>query len=451
MSGHVLVVDDDRDLCRLVEHGLARSGFTVTWRTSVPEALEVVQRELVDAVVTDLDFGPEPGGLDLCARILADRPELPIAVLTGVGSLDSAVAAIRAGAYDFLTKPLELDALVAAVTRAVRREAPHDTVAALGVPAAFAEAPDGLVGESAAIRRVRDLVARAAAADAPVLILGESGTGKEVVARALHRRSARRDAPLVPVNCAAIPADLLESELFGHVRGAFSGAHVARSGLFAQADGGTLFLDEIDELPLALQPKLLRALQEHRVRPVGGDAEVPFDARLIVATRRDLHAAVAAGAFRADLAYRIDVLRIELPPLRERGDDVLVLARHFLARAARESGRRVEALSPAAARRLRAHSWPGNVRELENCIARAVALARWDRLTIDELPEPLRAPAVAPARLVDEAALEPLETVERRHILAVLARARNNRSLAAEILGVDRKTLYRKLRRWRGR
>jgi two-component system response regulator HydG len=451
MSGHVLVVDDDRDLCRLVEHGLARSGFTVTWRTSVREALEVVECELVDAVVTDIDFGVAPTGLDLCSRILVDRPEMPVAVLTGVGNLDIAVAAIRAGAYDFLTKPLELDALVAAVTRAVRRQAPHDAVAALGVPAASADAPDGLIGDSLAIRRVRDLLARAAAADAAVLIVGESGTGKELVARALHRRSPRRDAPLVAVNCAAIPADLLESELFGHVRGAFSGAHAARSGLFVQADGGTLFLDEIDELPLALQPKLLRALQEQRVRPVGSDAEVPFDARLIVATRRDLHEAVAAGAFRADLAYRIDVLRIELPPLRERDDDVLVLARHFLARAARESGRRVEALSPAAARRLRAHAWPGNVRELENCIAGAVALARWDRLTIDELPEPLRTPVLASPRGGDRAALEPLEAVEQRHVLAVLARAGNNRSLAAAILGVDRKTLYRKLRRWRPR
>ena len=447
MSAHVLVVDDDRDLCRLVEHGLVRSGFAVTWRTSVAEALEVVARETLDAVVTDLDLGDTATGLDLCTRILADRPELPVAVLTGLGSLDTAVAVMRAGAYDFLTKPLEIDALVAALTRAVRREAPHDAIAALGMPAALADAADGLIGESTALRRVRELIARAAAADAPVLVVGESGTGKELVARALHHRGARRAGPFVPVNCAALPGDLLESELFGHVRGAFSGAHATRTGLFVQADGGTLFLDEIEELPLALQPKLLRALQERRVRSVGGEAEVPYDARLVVAARRDPQAAVAAGTFRADLAYRIDVLRIDLPPLRERGNDVLVLARHFLARAARESGRPVETLSPAAARRLLAHPWPGNVRELHNCIERAVALARWDRLTIDELPEPLRGAGTRPGAVV-EPEIEPLETVERRHVLAVLARAGNNRSLAAQILGVDRKTLYRKLHRW---
>jgi two-component system response regulator HydG len=295
-----------------------------------------------------------------------------------------------------------------------------------------------------------DQLARIADSEASVLITGESGTGKELVAKALHRRSRRADKPFVAVNCAALPDTLLESELFGHAKGAFTDAQAARKGLFVQAEGGTLLFDEIGEMPLAMQAKLLRALEEGKVRPVGGETEVSFDARIIAATNRDLESAVEEGRFREDLFFRVNVIHIELPPLRSRGTDTLLLAQHFLEQFAARSGKEVVGLSKPVAERLLAYTWPGNVRELRNAVERAVALARYDKLAVEDLPEKIRDYQSSQVFVAgtDPAELVPLEEVERRYILHVLDSVDGNKTLAARTLGLDRKTLYRKLQQY---
>jgi two-component system response regulator HydG len=307
-----------------------------------------------------------------------------------------------------------------------------------------------LVGTSAAMMRVYDLLSRVADSEASVLISGESGTGKELVARALHRQSRRANGPFVAVDCASVPEALLESELFGHSRGAFTDARGARTGLFVQAHGGTLFLDEIGELPLSLQPKLLRALQERTVRPVGADRETPFDVRLVAATNRDLESEVEERRFREDLWFRINVIHVELPALRARGADVLLLAQRFATRAAARAGKRVVGIAPTAASLLQAYPWPGNVRELQNCMERAVALTVFDQIVPDDLPDRVRAYRGSHIVLASEdpSELAPLEEVERRYVLRVLQALGGNKTLAARTLGLDRKTLYRKLERW---
>ncbi len=310
-----------------------------------------------------------------------------------------------------------------------------------------------LLGKSAVMRRVFDVISRVAQTSASVLVSGESGTGKELVARAIHERSARSDGPFVALSCAAVPATLLESELFGHARGAFTDAKSARRGLFLAANGGTLFLDEIGEMPLDMQVKLLRALQERSVRPVGGDREVPFDARVVTATNRELEADVRARRFREDLYYRINVVAVEVPPLRHRDGDVPLLAEAFVARFAERHGKHVEGLAPTALERLVAYPWPGNVRELENCMERAVAMTRTERVLESDLPERVRAyrarqpSALLPQTLVELVTAEELETRYLRHVLDLV---KGNKSRAARILGFDRRTLYRKLERLTG-
>jgi two-component system response regulator HydG len=445
----VLVVDDDAEMCALLVSGLGRRGFTALSRQDAMGALQVLEREEVDVLVTDLNM-PGVNGLELCRRALALRPDVPVIVVTAFGSLETAIGGIRAGAWDFVTKPFELDTLTLALSRAARHRALSVEVRRLRRAVASADRLEEMIGASPAMAHLFDLVGRAAESDATVLITGETGTGKELVARALHRRGKRPAGPFVAVNCAAMPEALLESELFGHVRGAFTDARAPRTGLFAQAHGGTLFLDEIGELPLALQPKLLRALQERVVRPLGAEREQPFDARIVAATNRDLAAAVEEGRFREDLYYRIDVVHLEVPPLRARGGDALLLAQHFLERLAARSGKCVSGLSRAAAERLLAYSWPGNVRELLNCMERAVALTRFDQVMFDDLPERLRVwtPRQVVVATDDPSELPPLETVERNYILRVLDAVGGNKTEAARVLGLDRKTLYRKLERY---
>ena len=445
-AARVLVVDDDAEMVALIERGLTRRGFTVLTAGGGDAAFATLTTEDVDVVVTDLQMAGLDG-LALTARVVANRPGLPVIVLTAFGSMAAAIGAIRAGAYDFIAKPVELDALALAVGRAVRHRQLTDELVRLRRQVAAGDDPE-LLGHSAALREVLEVIARVAVTDATVAITGETGTGKELVARALHRRSRRAAGPLIAINCAAMPEALLESELFGHVKGAFTDARSHRAGLFAQASGGTLFLDEIGELPLGLQAKLLRALQERRVRPVGGDTEVEIDVRLITATNRDLERAVEDHAFREDLFYRINVVPLRVPPLRARGGDVLLLAQHFLTEIARRFDKPVTGFTPAAAERLAAYDWPGNVRELGNAIERAVALARFASVTVEDLPERIRAytPAAMTVAGTDPASLTSLEDVERRYILHVLHAVGGNRGQASAILGLDRKTLYRRLK-----
>ncbi|WP_163990193.1 sigma-54-dependent transcriptional regulator [Pyxidicoccus caerfyrddinensis] len=448
MPGRVLVVEDEREMRAMLEKGLTRRGFTPVAMPSADEALAKLAAEDFDVVLTDLRM-PGMDGLALCERIALNRPDIPVVVVTAFGSLETAVAAIRAGAYDFVTKPIDVDALVLVLERAVQHRALREEVRRLRQELGRRDDGGALVGESLAMKQAYALIDRVADLDSTVLITGESGTGKEVAARAVHTRGRRKDGPFVALNCAAMPEALLESELFGHAKGAFTDAKAARTGLFVQAHGGTLFLDEVGELPLTLQPKLLRALQERVVRPVGGDTEVPFDARIVAATNRDLELAVEEGRFREDLYYRLNVIGIELPPLRARGNDVLALSQRFIEQFAARTGKRVEGLSPAAAQRLLGYGWPGNVRELQNCIERAVALTSFEQLTVDDLPERVRnysQPKAVPEN-TDPSELVTLEELERRYIHRVLEAVGGSRTLAARVLGVDRKTLYRKLER----
>jgi two-component system, NtrC family, response regulator AtoC len=449
MSRRVLVVDDDTAMCGMLAAHLARRGYDVTTREVASEAFELLRSSDFDVVVTDLQMRGM-NGLELCERVVGDRADIPVIVITAFGSLELAIAAIRAGAYDFVPKPFEIEQLCIVLDRAIQHRNLRDEVKRLRDAASGPLRFDDIIGESAAMRRVFELLRRVSETDATVLITGESGTGKELVAQALHRRSRRPDGPFVPINCAAVPEALLEAELFGHVKGAFTDAKGTRPGLFLQATGGTLFLDEIGEIPLALQPKMLRALQERRVRPVGGDSELAFDARIIAATNRDLESAVAEGRFREDLFYRINVIHVELPPLRGRATDVLLLAQHLIAHFAQASGKRIGGLSAAAAERLVNYVWPGNVRELQNCMERAVALAQYDEIVVEDLPEKIRTYRSSHVVVAsdDPSELVSMEEVERRYITRVLEAVGGNKSLAARILGFDRTTLYRKMDRY---
>ena len=451
MNGSILVVDDDVDLSNVLAESLGARGFGVEVASTVEGAVEASRTRDFDAILTDLMLGPE-SGLTVCRRANALRPDIPTVLMTAFGNMETVVGAIRVGAYDFVTKPVDLDAIELTIRRAVEH---HQLKAQLR---RLKENPNqmthvgSLLGESAAMRRVYDLVRRVADSDASILITGESGTGKELVARALHDGSHRKKGPFVALNCAAISSHLLESELFGHVRGAFTDAKGDRTGLFVESSGGTLFLDEIGEMPLDMRSKLLRALQERTVRPVGSSREVPFDTRIVAATNRDIDTAVEKREFREDLFYRINVVRIPVPPLRARGNDVLLLARHFLERFAAQTNKRVLDFVEDAARKLLDYDWPGNVRELENVIERAVTLTQFDRVTVEDLPERVRDHQTENFVVMTEDSehLPTLDQLESRYIARVLKVVSGNKTQAAKVLGVDRRTLYRKLDRENG-
>ena len=449
MTRPLLLVDDEQEMLDTLGDVLKREGHQVVGFTSAVAGLDALAAGDFGAALIDLGMS-EMSGLELCQKLIGTRPDLPVIVVTGQGSMENAIAALRAGAYDFLTKPFDRKLLALTVERALQHRGLREELNRLR------EASDRegshaeeIVGQSPAMRRVYDVIRRIATSDATVLIHGETGTGKELVARAIHRSSARAKGPFVAINCAAVPESLLESELFGHARGAFTSAHTERTGLLVQATGGTLFLDEIGELSMEVQPKLLRALQERKVRPVGANQEVPFDARLVSASNRDLDSEVSNKRFREDLYYRINVVTLEVPPLRERAGDILLLAQHFLQRAAKANAKGTLTLSPTAAEKLMTYAWPGNVRELENCIERAVALARFDQITVEDLPEKVR--AYQTDRILvsadDATAVVTLDELERRYILQVLQLVGGNKSRAAQLLGLDRRTLYRKLDR----
>lgn len=451
MPGRVLIIDDDRSMCEMLEADLRMRDFECVWTTVPRDALQMLHDSAFHVVLTDLQM-PGMNGTELCERVVANRPDVPVVVMTAFGSLETAVAAMRAGAYDFVTKPIELDLLALALQRAVRHHTLQERVKTLSQEVASLKRFDEILGTSPPMQELYDQLSRIADAEASVLITGESGTGKELVARAIHRQSRRKERPFVAVNCAALPDTLLESELFGHAKGAFTDARAARKGLILEADSGTLFLDEIGDFPLATQAKLLRALEEQRLRPVGGDREVPFDVRILSATNRDLETAVEEGRFREDLFFRINVIQVDVPPLRARGADILLLAQHYVHVFAGRSGKKVTGISDVVAKKLMGYAWPGNVRELRNVIERAVALTRYETLAVDDLPEKIR--DYQSSQMViggnDPSELVPLEEVERRYILHVLNALGDNKTNAARVLGLDRKTLYRKLREFEG-
>ncbi len=417
---NVFVIDDEREMTELVKLGLKKRGFTVHTYGSGADALAALADHDVDVVVTDLNMKGMTG-LELCQQIAADRPDVPVIVLTAFGSFETAVGAIRAGAYDFVTKPVEIEALAIAIRRAGEHRQLRGEVKRLRAAVASTRGHGDLVGGSPAMRKIYDLVDQVAATDATVLITGEAGTGKEVVARAVHERSRRKDAPFVAVNCPALPEPFPESELVS---------------LFQQADRGTVFLEEVGELAVPLQAKLLRLMEERGVR-------------IIAATNHELEELVEDKRFREDLYYRINVIHIPLPPLRARGGDVLLLAHHLLRHWGVVFDKKVVGISPAAAECLVSYDWPGNVRELGNCIERAVALAHFEEIRLEDLPDKVRHRGrTSSLSGHDIAELLTLEEVERRHVLRVLEASKGNRTDAAKVLGLDRKTLYRKLLRW---
>jgi DNA-binding NtrC family response regulator len=451
MRTQILVVDDSSDMCGLLAESLHAGGFEVTCRMNVDEAVELLQERDFDAVITDLHLDGR-SGIEICRRVKENRPNTPVIVITGFGDMTSAIEAIRAGAYDFMTKPIDSQLLQHALHRSLGVRHLREQIKRLEqaeVPTT--ESLGALIGKSRAMSTVYDLVRRVAASDTTVLISGESGTGKELVARALHDES-RRAGHFVGINCAAVPGELLESELFGHVRGAFTDAKNGRAGLFEQANGGTLLLDEIGEMPLDMQPKLLRVLQERMVRPVGGNVALPVTARVIAATNRDLEGEVEGKRFREDLFYRLNVVQIHIPPLRARASDIPLLADHFVQGFAARSGKSISGFSPEAHRVLSAYDWPGNVRQLENVIERAVALTRGEQIQVDDLHERIvRFNGTSPA--ADEVDLEhvlSLDQLERRQIERALRQNHGNKTRAAKALGIDRRTLYRKLDRYGG-
>lgn len=439
----VLLVEDDAAMREFLEEELVEAGYHVMATAGVEEALERLAREPVDLIITDLMM-PGRTGRELLDEVRVREPEIPVIIITAFGSIDSAVQAMRSGAFHFLSKPFKPEELLAVMDEALRHRRLKSELAS---PAGRMNAGTGsIVACDHLMRKTLELVRRAAPADTPVLLVGETGTGKELLARMLHAENPNRPGPFLAVNCSAIPESLLESQLFGHRRGSFTDAREDRPGLFQLAQGGTVFLDEIGDMPLPLQAKLLRVLQEKEVHPLGATTPVPIDVRVVAATHHDIALAVQESRFRQDLYYRLNVIVIQVPPLRERPDDLLPLIQHFLEQHGPRLGRPGCTLSPEALIVLRNHSWPGNVRELENCIQRALVLGRGDTIGVADLPEGVRA-----ARPIEHptALPRPVAEVEREHILRTLRSVGGNKASAARLLGLDRKTLYRKLQQYK--
>jgi DNA-binding NtrC family response regulator len=448
MKERILIAEDNADMREMVAELLEDAGYRVSTAAHGREAQTHIMRpqEMIDLVITDVMM-PEMKGDELLALVRQRRPEAPVIVITAFGSVEQAVELVKAGAYQYLVKPFKNDDLLQVVEEALVQSAPHREQARLRYESP--QAPTKIIGASAPMLKLFEMLALAAESMSTVLVIGESGTGKELVSRAVHEMSGRKGA-FVPVNCAAIPADLIESELFGHMGGAFTGARAPRAGLFEAADKGTIFLDEISELPLSMQPKLLRALQEGKVRRVGANAEKPVDVRVIAATNRQLEEEMKAGRFREDLFWRLNVIRLTVPALRDHPFDIPLLVEHFIAKNAAAAGKPLLTMSQEALAVLTAYTWPGNVRELENAIERASAFARGGVITIEDLPERVRTMGNASA-LLTRASTQNLtmREMERDYILEILRRTEGNKKRASEILGLDRKTLYRKLDEYR--
>ena len=443
----VLVVDDERSILSLLRDALGQWGYQVASFASAGEALQALRSELFAVALIDIHM-PDMGGLELLREIKKHDEAIEVVMMTGYPTIASAVEALKEGAYDYLSKPLLLDELRHLMARLTERRFLRGEVQSLRGRLGEELTVNELIGSSEPMHRVKDIIGRVAVTDSPVLIEGESGTGKELVAAAIHRLSPRAKRPFIPVNCSAIPPDLLESEFFGHMRGSFSGAIADAQGLFRGADEGTIFLDEIAELSPALQVKLLRVLQEMQVRPVGSTKAYPVDVRVIAATNSDLERAMAAGTFRQDLFYRLNVVRVSLPTLRERRDDTPALVSHFIRRFNRRFRREVRGITPEALATLTAYDFPGNVRELENLIERAFAMGARDQITAADLPSLTRA-ALTPVVSVSSAQTIPrLADVERELILKALASLKDDKEAAARALGISRRTIYRRLKEY---
>ena len=444
-AGRILVVEDDREMARFLDQVLSEEGYAVEVAQDGPAALERVGQSHFDLVISDL-MTPRMKGTELIARLKENHSEVPVVVITAFGTIESAVEAMKAGALHYITKPFRTDDFLIHVQRALENHRLHNELDRLRTEVNGRYRFENLIGQSEAMQKVFDVVVRVSDLPANVLILGESGSGKEMIARAIHVHGPRAQAPFVAVNCAAIPETLLESELFGYVRGAFTDARRDRPGLFQEASGGVLFLDEISELSLALQAKLLRVLEDKEVRPLGSNKSIKVDVQLLSASNRDLAQLVQGGAFRQDLYYRLNVIRLELPPLRDRPEDIPLLANYFLEKFAKNSKRSISGIDKDVLAALMRYQWPGNVRELEHVIEHAVLLGNHSSIRVEDLPASCVPVGVQTAPLSAAAAKAyTLRELEREYIQRVLEDAKGNKTEAARILGVDRTTLYRKL------
>jgi DNA-binding NtrC family response regulator len=443
---HILVVDDDPVTCELLCEVFTHEGFDTTFKNSGEEALGALGNFHPNLLLSDIRMKTRLDGLSLLELVRRDHSAIPVVLMTAFGSIETAIRAVKEGAFDYISKPFNIDELVAIVRRALTNGTGRQASAVLEDEGRTS----GLVGRSPSMLEVYKMIARVSDSPAAVLVTGESGTGKELVARAIHTHSPRAGAPFVAVNCGALTETLLESELFGHVKGSFTGAIGNKRGIFEQAGEGTVLLDEVSETSPALQVKLLRVLQEREVVPVGGSEVIKVRARMIAASNSDLEKLSAAGAFRRDLLYRLNVIQLHLPPLRERRDDIPLLVAHFVLKHSLR-GQQPATIDEEAMSQITAYSWPGNVRELENVIERAITLSQGSRITSDDLPPRIRidhasngTPPLSADDLSDLfSGLPSLDELERRYILHVLDAAGNNRKRAAEILGINRKTLYR--------
>jgi two-component system response regulator HydG len=444
---NLVVVDDERAIresCREIAQTL---GFNAYVAETAEQAYKVLDAYGIDVVLLDLKL-PGAGGLEALHQIKTRRPDVVVVVITGYATVQSAVQAMRNGAYDFVTKPFNLEELKLLLERVIQHLKLKSENRILRERVKSKQGFGGIIGRSPEMEKLYRIISKAAHSTHPVLILGESGTGKELVARSIHYTGPYRDAPFIPVDCGSLVPTLIESELFGYVRGAFTGAAHSKDGLLAIAEGGTVFLDEVGELPVDLQAKLLRAIQEKEIRPVGSTKRITINVRILAATNRDLELAVAQGTFRRDLYFRLNVLTLRIPPLRERRQDIPVLAAHFLERLSRNSNQE-RTLSDEALKAMLAYDWPGNVRELENCLERACALSSGPVLHVADLPAVIHTvPEQAPANGNATAKIIPISEIERQTILSTIEQLNGDKLMAARLLGIGKTTLYRKLKEY---
>ncbi len=445
LARQILIVDDEPEMCSLLSDILKEEGYEVATATSGEKALAKMDEQEFGVVITDLNMKGMPG-MTLLKEIKRLQPDINVIIMTAFGSIETAIEAMKQGAYDYVMKPVKSDEIALITQKAVREASLRREVVSLRRAVEKEYSFNQILGKSKPMQAVFELIRRITPSPSSVLITGESGTGKELVARAVHYNSPRAQAPFIPVNCAAIPENLLESEMFGHMKGSFTDAKSDRKGLFEEAQGGTLFLDEISELPISLQAKLLRVLQEKEIRRVGGTRSIPVDSRVIAATNLDLAGEVKAKRFREDLYYRLNVIEVHMPALRERTEDIPLLAMHFVKKYAEPMKKPVIGLTEGALALLMDYAWPGNVRELENVIERGVTLTRAEKIGSEDLPQAVRGDS-GDRHMIEEAAekTRTLAEIERAYILRIMEKTAGNKYQAAQVLGIDRKTLYRKL------
>ncbi|HTO96033.1 MAG TPA: sigma-54 dependent transcriptional regulator [Myxococcales bacterium] len=448
-KARILIVDDEESTRELFAELLQRWGYEVEQTADGHGALKMAAEIHPDVIVSDLVM-PKLDGLALVRALREEQPDTPVVIITGKGTIDAAVEAVREGVFDFVEKPLDPARLKVILQRALEKKETLHEMQVLRRRLGQVDSGVGLVGSSPPMRRAMELVEKVAPSKASVVITGQSGTGKEMVARAIHQLSPRRDKPFIAINCSAIPASLIESEMFGHERGAFTGADQRRLGAWELADGGTLFLDEVGEIPIELQAKFLRVLEEERLRRLGGKSEIMVDVRVISATNKDLKEEIKAARFREDLYFRLNVFHITLAPLKERREDIPILVQHFIDRFSRDAGKKLQGVSPQAMKVLADYAWPGNIRELRNTLERAVILCGAGTIETEHLPSELAAGGGESAYFKLPYGL-PLREIEKEYILASLTRLENNKARTAQTLGISEKTLYNKLYRYSGR